>query len=80
MLMKARADPPPQEPGNPIPATAANVAGLPEAPAIAYRQIFAAGSAGAKNLSRRGSIRAVFRREAGTRQTPALFVLRVCRV
>ena len=37
--MKARADPPPQEPDNPITATAANVAGLPEGAAIARRQL-----------------------------------------
>ena len=43
-LMKARADQPPPEPDNPIPATAANGAGLPEGAAIATRQTFAAGS------------------------------------
>ena len=38
-LMKARADPPPQEPDKPIPATAANGVGLPEGAAIARRQL-----------------------------------------
>ena len=37
-LGESRADPPPPEPDNPIQATAANGAGLPEGAAIARRQ------------------------------------------
>ena len=63
MLMKARADPPPQEPDNPIPATAAKMAGLPEGAAIARRQLSRREATAPIDSSRRGTIRAVSRRE-----------------
>ena len=63
MLMRAREDPPQPEPDNPIPATAANGAGLPEGAAIARRQLSRREAAAPIDVSRRGTIRAVSRRE-----------------
>ena len=58
-LGESRADPPPPEPDNPIQATAANRAGLPEGAAIARRQLLRREATAPIDLSRRGNIRAV---------------------
>ena len=58
-LGESRADPPPPETDNPIQATAANRAGLPEGAAIARRQLLRREATAPIDLSRRGNIRAV---------------------
>ena len=58
-LGESRADPPPPEPDNPIQATAANEAGLPEGAAIARRQHLRREATAPIEFCRRGTIRAV---------------------
>ena len=65
LLMRAREDPPQPEPDNPIPATAANGAGLPEGAAIASRQRVRLEATAPKQLIRRGTLRAVLPAGAG---------------